>query len=94
MRLTVGAEGERAARRTVFWRDARVGFQYVAQSRQMRSVLLRVAIFFPQSTALLALLPLVAKRMPDGGAWVYTLLLASSVSAQSPPQFCYRACAY
>ena len=60
-----------------FFGAMRVGFQYVAQSRQMRSVLLRVAIFFPQSTALLALLPLVAKRMPEGGAWVYTLLLAS-----------------
>jgi len=55
----------------------RVGFQYVAQSRLMRAVLLRIAIFFLQSTALLALLPLVAKDMPDGGAWVYTLLLAS-----------------
>jgi MFS family permease len=55
----------------------RVGFQYVAQSPVMRAVLLRIAIFFLQSTALLALLPLVAKRMPDGGAWVYTLLLAS-----------------
>ena len=60
-----------------FFGAMRVGFQYVAQSRQMRSVLLRVAIFFLQSTALLALLPLVAKRMPDGNAWVYTLLLAS-----------------
>lgn len=55
----------------------RVGFQYVAQSPLMRAVLLRIAIFFLQSTALLALLPLVAKRMPDGGAWVYTVLLAS-----------------
>ena len=55
----------------------RVGFQYVAQSPVMRAVLLRIAIFFLQSTALLALLPLVAKRMPDGGAWIYTLLLAS-----------------
>ena len=60
-----------------FFGAMRVGFQYVAQSRQMRAVLLRVAIFFLQSTALLALLPLVAKRMHDGGAWVYTLLLAS-----------------
>jgi MFS family permease len=55
----------------------RVGFQYVAQSQLMRSVLLRIAVFFLQSTALLALLPLVAKRMPGGDAWVYTALLAS-----------------
>jgi MFS family permease len=55
----------------------RVGFQYVAQSKPIRSVLLRVAVFFLQSTALLALLPLVAKHMPTGGAWAYTMLLAS-----------------
>ncbi len=55
----------------------RIGFQYVAQSRVMRVVLARVAIFFLQSTPLLALLPLVARGMRDGGAWTYTLLLAS-----------------
>jgi MFS family permease len=55
----------------------RVGFQYVAQSNSIRAVLLRVAVFFLQSTALLALLPLVAKHMPTGGAWAYTTLLAS-----------------
>ena len=55
----------------------RVGFQYVVQSTSMRAVLVRVAIFFLQSTALLALLPLVAKNMPGGNAWTYTLLLAS-----------------
>lgn len=55
----------------------RVGFQYVAQSQVMRAVLARVAIFFLQSTALLALLPLVARTMAGGGAWTYTVLLAS-----------------
>ena len=55
----------------------RVGFQYVAQSTLMRAILLRIAIFFLQSTALLALLPLVAKRMPGGNAWTYTFLLAA-----------------
>ncbi|MGH6609967.1 MAG: MFS transporter [Burkholderiaceae bacterium] len=55
----------------------RVGFQYVAQSRSMRAVLLRIVIFFLQTTALMALLPLVAKSLPDGGAGAYTLLLAS-----------------
>lgn len=55
----------------------RVGLQYVAQSPLIRSILLRIAIFFLQSTALLALLPLVAKRMPGGNAWTYTFLLAS-----------------
>jgi quinol monooxygenase YgiN len=60
-----------------FFGAMRVGFQYVAQSRAMRSVLLRVSLFFMQSTAVFALLPLVAKRMPGGGAWTYTVLLAS-----------------
>ncbi|HQR21302.1 MAG TPA: MFS transporter [Burkholderiaceae bacterium] len=55
----------------------RVGFQYVAQSRAMRSVLLRVACFFLQTTTVFALLPLVARRLPGGGAWTYTILLAS-----------------
>jgi MFS family permease len=60
-----------------FFGAMRVGFQYVAQSRSMRSVLIRVAIFFLQSTTVFALLPLVAKRLPGGGAWTYTVLLAS-----------------
>ena len=60
-----------------FFGAMRVGFQYVAQSPQLRAILLRIAIFFLQSTALLALLPLVAKRMLGGNAWTYTILLAS-----------------
>lgn len=60
-----------------FFGAMRVGFQYVAQSLQLRAILLRIAIFFLQSTALMALMPLVAKRMPGGGAWTYTFLLAS-----------------
>ena len=60
-----------------FFGAMRVGFQYVAQSRAMRSVLVRIAVFFLQTTAVFALLPLVAKRMPGGGAGTYTVLLAS-----------------
>lgn len=60
-----------------FFGAMRVGFQYVAQSRPMRALLARIAIFTLQTAALFALLPLVAKHMPGGGAWVYTLLLAS-----------------
>ena len=60
-----------------FFGAMRIGFQYVAQSPQLRTILLRIAIFFLQSTALLALLPLVAKRIPGGNAWTYTVLLAS-----------------
>jgi MFS family permease len=54
----------------------RVGVQYARQSPLMRAVVVRVFLFFLQSTALLALLPLVARRLPGGGAGTYTLLLA------------------
>jgi MFS family permease len=54
----------------------RVGLQYVAQSRPMRAVLLISAAFFLQSTALLALLPLVAKRL-GGSAGMYTLMMSA-----------------
>lgn len=57
----------------------RVGLQYVGQSARLRAVLLRIAIFFFHSTALLALLPLVARGLHGGGgnAGTFTLLLAS-----------------
>jgi MFS family permease len=55
----------------------RVGLQYVAQSSRLRAVLLRIALFFLHSTALLALLPLVARGLQGGGAGTFTLLLAS-----------------
>nr|MDP2191151.1 MFS transporter [Rhodoferax sp.] len=55
----------------------RVGMQFVAQSARLRAVLLRIALFFFHSTALMALLPLVARNLHGGGAGTYTLLLAS-----------------
>lgn len=55
----------------------RVGVQYVRQSRRMRAVLVRIALFFFHSTALLALLPLVARGLPGGSAGTFTLLLAA-----------------
>lgn len=56
----------------------RVGLQYVVQSPRLRVVLLRIFVFFLQSTALVALLPLVARQAEGGGgAGAYTLLLAS-----------------
>jgi MFS family permease/quinol monooxygenase YgiN len=54
----------------------RVGVQFVRQSARLRAVLLRIALFFFHSTALLALLPLVARGL-QGGAGTFTLLLAS-----------------
>ena len=54
----------------------RVGVQYVAQSSRMRAALVQVALFFLHSTALLALLPLIAKSLHTGDAGTFTLLLA------------------
>jgi len=55
----------------------RVGLQHVVQSLPMRTVLLRIFLFFLQSTSLTALLPLVARDVHGGGATGYTVLLAS-----------------
>jgi MFS family permease len=55
----------------------RVGVQFVWQSPRMRAVLLRIALFFLHSTALLALLPLVARSLPGGAAGTFTILLAA-----------------
>jgi MFS family permease len=55
----------------------RVGLQFVRQSPQLKGTLLRVSIFFFHSTALLALLPLVARGLQGGDAGSYTLLLAA-----------------
>ncbi|MEP6790538.1 MAG: MFS transporter, partial [Ramlibacter sp.] len=55
----------------------RVGLQFVRQSQRMRGILLRISLFFVHSTALLALLPLVARALPGGQAGTFTLLLAA-----------------
>ncbi len=55
----------------------RVGVQFVSQSYRMRALVLRIGVFFLHSTALLALLPLIARALPGGGAGSFTLLLAS-----------------
>jgi len=49
----------------------------VGQSSHLQGVLVRISLFFFHSTALLALLPLVARGLRGGGAGTYTLLLAS-----------------
>lgn len=59
----------------------RVGLQFIKESPRMRAVIARTVAFFFMSTAILALLPLTAKRF-DGigfisGAGVFTVLLAS-----------------
>ncbi|MDB5890109.1 MAG: protein of unknown function DitE [Polaromonas sp.] len=55
----------------------RVGVQYVRQSTRLRAVLVRVSLFFLHSTALLALLPLIARNLKGGDAATFTLLLAA-----------------
>ncbi|HYP70867.1 MAG TPA: MFS transporter, partial [Variovorax sp.] len=55
----------------------RVGVQFVRQSPRMRAVLTRVSIFFLHSTALLALLPLLARGLKGGDAGTFTVLLAA-----------------
>ena len=55
----------------------RVGVQYVWQSGRIKAVLVRIALFFLHSTALLAMLPLVAVGLPGGTAGTFTVLLAS-----------------
>lgn len=54
----------------------RVGIQYVTQSPPMRTILLRIFLFFLMSSAMVALLPLVARDL-GGGAGTFTLLLAA-----------------
>ncbi|HET8748694.1 MAG TPA: MFS transporter [Ramlibacter sp.] len=55
----------------------RVGVQFVWHSSRMRAVMLRIALFFLHSTAMMALLPLVARGLPGGKAGTFTVLLAS-----------------
>src|SRR5688572_2147024 len=54
----------------------RVGWQYVRESRRMKDAIVKTATFFLHSTALLALLPLVAKQLGEG-AGAYTMLLSA-----------------
>jgi MFS family permease/quinol monooxygenase YgiN len=54
----------------------RTGLNFAQQSPRLKVVLLRVFLFFLQSTALLALLPLVARDMHGGGPATFTVMLA------------------
>jgi len=56
----------------------RLGWQYVRESRRTKDAIVRTAAFFLNSTALLALLPLEARRLSQGeeGATTYTVMLA------------------
>ncbi len=55
----------------------RVGIQHCRQSPPMLAAMLRISTFFVFANALLALLPLEARRLPGGGAGTFTVLLAT-----------------
>ncbi|CAD5374822.1 MFS transporter [Rubrivivax sp. A210] len=54
----------------------RAGLNFALQSPRLRVILLRIFLFFLQSTALMALLPLVARMLHGGGAGTFTLMLS------------------
>jgi hypothetical protein len=64
----------------------RVGVQFVGQSARLRAVLLRIALFFLHSTALLALLPLVARGLHGGDAGTFTCCWPPWARAPSSPR--------
>ena len=55
----------------------RVGLTYTLQSPRLKVILLRIFLFFLQATALVALLPLVARTLHGGGAGTFTVMLSS-----------------
>ena len=63
--------------REKLWSAMRVGVQFVGQSARLRAVLLQVSLFFLHSTAVMALLPLLARGLEGGGAGTFTVLLAT-----------------
>jgi MFS family permease len=63
--------------REPFWSAMRVGWQFVRQSSRLRVVYLHISLFFFHSTALMALLPLLALNMAGGNAGTFTVLLAT-----------------
>ena len=60
-----------------FFGAMRVGVQHVVQSPRMRVVLVRIFLFFLQSTSLTALLPLIARDLHGGGPVTFTILLSA-----------------
>ena len=59
-----------------FFGAMRAGLNYTWQSPRLKVVLLRIFLFFLQSTALIALLPLVALQLHGGGPTSFTLMLS------------------
>lgn len=59
-----------------FFGAMRSGLNFAIQSPRLRVILLRVFLFFLQATALMALLPLLARGLHGGGAGTFTLMLS------------------
>ena len=77
-----------------FFGAMRVGAQYVRQSRAMHAMLLRVTLFFLQSTALLALLPLWRERPARRRRrHLHVAARVDGRRARSAPRCSCRACA-
>jgi len=78
-----------------FFGAMRVGIQYVRSSMRMRAVLIRIFLFFVQSSALLALLPVIAKDHFNGDAQTFTIMLSclgigAILSASQLPKLRHR----
>ena len=54
----------------------RVGLNFTMQSPRLKVIMLRIFLFFLQSTALVALLPLVARSLHGGGAGTFTVMMS------------------
>ena len=54
----------------------RTGINFTWQSTRLRVVMLRIFLFFLQATALMALLPLVARHLHGGGPGTFTVMLS------------------
>ncbi len=59
-----------------FWGAMRAGVVFTLQSKRLRVVMLRIFLFFLQATALMALLPLVARELHGGGPGSFTVMLS------------------
>jgi MFS family permease len=59
-----------------FWGAMRTGVVFTLQSTRLRVVMLRIFLFFLQATALMALLPLVARELHGGGPGSFTIMLS------------------
>lgn len=70
-------DNERDGLSEKFFGAFRAGLRYARSSRELHIILIRAAVFFAFSSAVWALLPLVARQLLGGGAGFYGLLLGA-----------------